>query len=129
MLDRNVNEHLHLLVAEHNARRIAGVRDDDGTGVLVDLRFDLFAVGIAVALFRRSRNGRDGRTAGAGHRVVVGVERLGNENFVAVVKNALERDLKRLAAAGGDVDLTFVKVHVELVVIVLDRVDQLRDAG
>ena len=96
--------------------------------MLVDQRLDLLAVGIVVALLGAGRDRADGRAAGAYHGVVVGIKRLRNENFVAVVKNALERDLKRLAAAGGDVDLTFVKVHVELVVIVLDRVDQLRDA-
>ena len=128
MLLCDIDEHLHLLVAQHNAGRVAGVRDHDGAGVSVDERLDLLAHGVAVALLGASGNGRDGRTAGAYHGVVVGIKRLRNENFVAVVKNALERDLKRLAAAGGDVDLTFVKVHVELVVIVLDRVDQLRDA-
>ena len=39
------------------------------------------------------------------------------------IENALQRDLKRFAAAGGDVDLALVEVHVELVVVVLDRVD------
>ena len=123
-----VDEHLHLGLTQHHAGGVAGVRDHDGAGVSVDERLDLLAHGVAVALLGASGNGRDGRAAGAYHGVVVGIKRLRNENFVAVVENALERDLKRLAAAGGDVDLTFVKVHVELVVIVLDRVDQLRDA-
>ena len=129
VLDRNVNEHLHLLVAEHNARRIAGVRDDDGTGVLVDLRFDLFTVGIAVALFRRSRNGANARAAGIRHRRIVGIEWLRDQNLVAVVENTLHRDGKRFAAAVGDIDLVSTEVHVELCIILPDRLDQLGDTG
>ena len=129
MLLCDIDEHLHLLVAQHNAGRVAGVRDHDGARVLVDERFDLLALSVAIPLLRAGRDRANRCTAGAGHRVVVGVERLGNENFVAVVKNALQRDLKRFAAAGGDVDLALVEVHVELVIVVLDRVDQLGDAG
>ena len=129
MLLCDIDEHLHLLVAQHNAGRVAGVRDHDGAGVSVDERLDLLAHGIAVALLGASGNGRDGRTAGAYHGVVVGIKRLRNENFVAVVKNALEHDLKRLAAAGGDIDLVSTEVHVELCIILPDRLDQLGDTG
>ena len=125
----DIDEHLHLLVAQHNAGRVAGIRDHDGARVLVDERFDLLALSVAIPLLRAGRDRANRCTAGAGHRVVVRVERLGNQNFVAVVKNALQRDLKRLTAADGDVDLALVEVHVELVIVVLDRVDQLGDAG
>ena len=116
-------------MAQHNAGGVAGIRDHDGARVLVDERFDLLAVSVAIPLLRAGRDRANRCTAGAGHRVVVGVERLGNQNFIAIVENALQRDLKGLAAAGGDVDLALVEVHVELVIVVLDRVDQLGDAG
>ena len=125
----DVGHETELFLGEDGAGRVAGVRDHDGARALVDERFDLLAVSVAIPLLRAGRDRANRCTAGAGHRVVVGVERLGNENFVAVVKNALQRDLKRFAAAGGDVDLALVEVHVELVIVVPDRVDQLGDAG
>ena len=129
MLLGEVNEHLHLVVRQHHAGGIAGVRDHDGAGVLIDERLDLLALGVVIALLGTGRDGGDGRAAGAHHRVVVGVERLGDEDLVAVVENALERDGKRLAAAGGDVDLALIEVHIELIVVALDGVDQLGDTG
>ena len=124
-----VNEHLHLVVRQHHAGGVAGVRDHDGAGVLIDERLDLRALGVVIALLGAGRDGGDGRAAGAHHGVVVGVERLGDEDLVAVVEDALERDGKRLAAAGGDVDLALIEVHIELIVVALDGVDQLGDTG
>ena len=59
----------------------------------------------------------------------MGVKRLGDQDLVTVVKDALKRNGQRLAAAGGDEDLTCVKVHVQLVVVAFDRFDQLGDTG
>ena len=129
MLLGEVNEHLHLVVRQHHAGGVAGVRDHDGAGVGIDERLDLLALGVVIALLGAGRDGSDGRAAGAHHGVVVGVERLGDEDLVAVVEDALERDGKRLAAAGGDVDLALIEVHIELIVVALDGVDQLRDTG
>ena len=81
VLDRDIDEHLHLLVAQDHARGIAGVCDENGARVLVDLRFDLLAVGVAVTLLRCRRDGADVRAAGVGHRRVVGVERLGGRSW------------------------------------------------
>ena len=124
-----VNEHLHLVVRQHHTGGVAGVRDHDGAGMLIDERLDLLALGVVIALLGAGRNGGDGRAAGAHHGVVVGVERLGDEDLVAVVEDALECDGKRLAAAGGDVDFTLIEVHIELIVVALDGVDQLGDTG
>lgn len=71
----------------------------------------------------------DGRAAGAHHGVVVGIEGLGNEDLVAVVENAVEGDLQGLGAAVGDENVTGVEVHVQLVIVMLDGVDEHRHAG
>ena len=116
-------------MAQNDSRGVAGVCDEDGAGVLVDLRFDLLAVSVAVTLLRRGRDGADVRAAGVGHGGVVGIERLGDENLVAVIQNALERDAQRLAAANGDVNIVRVKVHIELGIVAADGLDQLGDTG
>ena len=58
MLLCDIDEHLHLLVAQHNAGRVAGIRDHDGARVLVDERFDLLAVSVAIPLLRAVGIGR-----------------------------------------------------------------------
>ena len=97
--------------------------------MLVDLRLHLGAVGVVIAVVGRGGNGVDLRAAGIGHGVVVGIERLGDEDLVAVVENAVHGDLQRLAAAVGNKDITGVEVHVQIGVILSDRLDQLRDTG
>ena len=125
----DVHHHAHLLRRQHGAGGVAGVGDHDGTGVLVDLRLHLGAVGVVIAVVGRGGNGVDLRAAGIGHGVVVGIERLGDEDLVAVVEDAVHGDLQRLAAAVGDKDITGVEVHVQIGVILSDRLDQLRDTG
>ena len=50
--------------------------------------------------------GRMLRAAGVDQGIVVGVEGLRDEDLVAVVQDAVHGDLQRLAAAGGDEDIT-----------------------
>ena len=71
----------------------------------------------------------DPGAAGVRHGVVVGIERLGDQDLVPVVEDAVHGDLQRLAAAVGNEDVTGLKVHPQCVVILLDGCDQLRDAG
>ena len=61
--------------------------------------------------------------------LVVGVERLGDEDLVAVVEDALEDDGQGLAAAGGDQDLVLLEGHIQLGIVILDGVDELRHTG
>ena len=71
----------------------------------------------------------DACAAGVGHGVVVGIERLGDQDLVAVVQDAVHGDLQGLAAAVGDKDITGLEVHAQIVVILPDGGDQLGDAG
>ena len=129
MLLGDVDHQAHLLGREHRTGGVAGVGAHDGAGVLVDERLDARAVGVAVALLGAGRDGADLRAAGIDHRIVVGVERLGDQDLVVVVEDAVHRDLQCLGASVGDEDIALVKVHVELGIVALDGVDQLGDAG
>ena len=61
--------------------------------------------------------------------MVVGVERLGDDDLVAVVEQTVGRDLQRFAAAGRHEDVGLAQLHADVPVIALDRRDQLRNAG
>lgn len=61
--------------------------------------------------------------------MVVGVERLGDDDLVAVVEQTVGRDLQRFAAAGRHKDVGLAQLHADVPVIALDRGDQLRNAG
>ena len=125
----DVHHHAHFLRRQHGTGGVAGVGDHDGPGVLVDLRLHLGSIGVVIAVMGRGGDGVDLRAAGIGHGVVVGIERLGDEDLIAVVEDAVHGDLQRLAAAVGDEDIAGLKVHVQIVVILLDRRNQLRDTG
>ena len=68
----------------------------------------------------------DDRAAGIHHRVVVGVKGLRDNNLVPVVQDAVEDDLQRLAAPGGNEDVVRLKVHPQVVVIPLGGPDEHR---
>ena len=129
MLLGHVHQHAHFLRRQYYAGGIAGVGADDGPGVLIDLGLDAGPVGIAITLMGAGGNGVDGRAAGAHHGVVVGIEGLGNQDLVAVVENAVEGDLQGLGAAVGDENIPGVEVHVQLVIVMPDGVDEHRHAG
>ena len=128
MLLGDVHHHAHLLRRQNSAGGVAGVGADNGAGVLVDLRLHLGAVRVVVSLLRGGMYGVDLRAAGVDHGVVVGIEGLRDQDLVAVVQDAVEHDLQRLAAAGGDQDLARLKVHIQIVIILLDGIDQHRQS-
>ena len=129
MLLGNVHHHAHLLRGQHGAGGVAGVGTHNGPGMLVDLRLDLLAVGVVIPLLGLGGNGMDGRTAGADHGVIVGIKRLGNENLVPVVQNAVHGDLQGLGAAVGNENILRCKMHIQLGVVAADGLDELRHAG
>ena len=101
----NVRQKTHLLRAQYHTGGVAGVGDHDRPGVLVDQRLDLFPGGVAIALLRLGGNGAD-HTAGNTHKSgVIGIEGLGEQNLIALVQDAGEYDLQRLAAAVGRHDV------------------------
>ena len=70
----------------------------------------------------------DHRAAGVDHGVVVGVEGLGDDDLVPIVQDAVEDDLQRLAAPGGNQDVALLKVHPQVVIILLDGVNEHRQS-
>ena len=128
MLLGDVGHETELFLGEDGAGRVAGVREEDGAGVLVDARLDALTDGELVVLLRRCGDRADGRAGQRDERAVVRVERFGDDDLVALVENAAERDLQRLAAAGGDEHLLVGDGRVDLAVVVDDRVDHLGHA-
>ena len=128
MLLGDVGHETELFLGEDGAGRVAGVREEDGAGVLVDARLDALTDGELVVLLRRRGDRADGRAGQRDERAVVRVERLGDDDLVALVEDAAERDLQRLAAAGGDEHLLVGDGRVDLAVVVDDGVDHFRHA-
>ena len=121
----NVAHEALLFGGQHNAGGVARVGADNGAGVLIDLRLDFSPVSVAVSLLGGGGDGVDAGAGGIDHGGVVGIEGLRNQNLVSVIQNALENDRKGLGAAGGDENFILFKVHVQVVIILLNSVDQL----
>ena len=68
--------------------------------------------------------------AGGGDKgMIVRIERLWDDDLVAVVQNTVARDLERFAPARGDEHIPRVQRHADAGIIAADGVDQRRDAG
>ena len=129
MLLRDVRDHAHLFRLEDDARGVAGVGEHDGAGLLVDERLNPLAVSEIVAFLGRGGQRADGRARCAHEGVVVGVEGLRNDDLIAIIQNAVERDGKRFAAAGGDDHVVGLQMNVQIGVIFFDSLDHFRDTG
>ena len=129
MLLGDVAHEALLLGGQNHAGGVAGVGAHNGPGVLVDEGLHLGPVSVVIALLGGGGDGTDHAAGGVHHGAVVGIEGLGDEDLIAVVQDGLEDDSQGLAAAGGDEDLVLLKVHVQVVIIFLDCVDQNGHAG
>ena len=125
----HLGDHPGLLRRQHHAGGIAGVGNQDGAGPLVDQRLDPLPVGIEVPLLRRGGQGADLAAGGIDKRGIVGIEGLRYDHLVPLVQNAVEDHLQRLAAAGGDENITLLQMGAQPVVVALDRLDQAGDPG
>ena len=125
----HVEQHFHLRLRETRAGGVAGIGDHDGLRLRRDAGLDARTVGVEIALLRLRVQGVDDASGGRDERVVIRVERLGDNDLVAVVQQTVCRDLQCFAAAGGDEDVGLVQLHADIAVISLDRFDQFRDAG
>ena len=96
--------------------------------MLVDAGLDALTDGELVVLLRCCGDRADGRAGQRDKRAVVRVKRLGDDDLVALVENAAERDLQRFTAAGGDEHLLVGDGRIDLAVVVDDRVDHLGHA-
>ena len=122
MLFRDIQHELQLVRREDGAGGVAGVGDKEGAGVLVDAGLNTGAVGIEIALFHRGRNRVDLRTGQSDRGVVVGIERLGDDDLVAVVQNRGKGHLQRFAAAGGGQNVSAFQLDADAPVIIPHRV-------
>ena len=97
--------------------------------MLVDLRLDFLAISVVIALLGLGGDGMDGRTAGADHGVIVGIEGLWDQDLVPIVQDAVYGDLQGLGAAVGNENILRCKMHIQLGVVAADGLDELRHAG
>ena len=97
--------------------------------MLVDLRLDLGPVSIVIAFLRGGVDGVDLAAGDPDEGVVVGIERLGDQDLVVVIQDALQNHLQSFAAAGGSQDIPTLQRNVQLGIVAADRLDQLGDTG
>ena len=122
MLFGDIQHELELVRREDGAGGVAGVCDEDGAGVLVNAGLDAGAVGVEVALLYLCGDGmyRSSRQRDGGR--VVGIEGLGDDDLVPVVKDGGEDHLQSLAAAAGGQDLVAGKLHADALKVAAHRV-------
>ena len=128
MLLGDVSHELQLFLGENGARGVAGVGEHDGAGLFVDAGLNALADGEFVAFLGLGGDGTHGCTRQGDEGGVVGVEWLGNDDLVAVFKNAGKGDLQSLGAAGGDEHLLVVYGCADLVVVIHNSVDHYGNA-
>ena len=124
MLLGNVHHHPHFLRCQNRTCGVAGIGAHNGPGMLVDCRLNLCPVRIVVPFLRGGGDGVDLCATCVDHGIVIGIEGLGNQNFIAVVQNAVEDDLQGFTAAGGDEDFILLKVHIQGIIVPLDGLNQ-----
>ena len=124
----DVGHELQLLLGEDGAGRIAGVCEQYRAGVLVDACLDALAHGELIALLGLCGHGADSRAGEGDKGRVVGVKRLGNNDLIALVKDAGERYLERFRAAGRDEHLLIGYRSIYLAVVIDNGIDHLGNA-
>ena len=100
-----VADAVHLALGVQVARGVVGVADKDGLRALVDQFLELFHLGEAETFLDGGDDGADHGAGGDGERHVVRVRRFRDDDLVAGVQAAQEREKDRLAAAARDDDL------------------------
>ena len=124
MLLGDIGHQAHLLPAEHHTGGVAWVGHEDGTGTLGDPGLNELPLGEPVALLRRGGNGHDLAAGDVDKRGVVGIEGLGHQYLVALIQDAGEDDLQRLAAAVGGQDVVAGNVEAQALVVTLGSLQE-----
>jgi len=100
--DDKVAELLHLALGVQVTRRIVRVTDHDGLGLIGYDLLELLDAGERETIIDCRSYGDDACTSGSGESLVIGVERLGDNNLVERIKAAHEGEKHGLGAATGD---------------------------
>ena len=115
-----VADAVHLLARVEVSGGVVGVANQDAARALVDEPLEFGDVGQRKALLDGRNDGADDRTGRDGKGHVVGIGRLGDDDFVARVEARHKGEEHRLGASRGDDD--FVGRELDLVLgVVLDQ--------
>ena len=125
----HVEQHFHLRLRETRAGGVAGIGDHDGLRLRRDAGFNARTVSVEIALLRLRVQRMDDAACGRDERVIVRVERLGDDDLVAVVQQTVCRDLQCFAAAGRNEDVGLVQSNADVFIVLPDSFNQFRDAG
>ena len=125
----HVEQHFHLRLCQTGAGGVAGIGDHDGLRLRRDAGFNARTVSVEIALLRLRVQGVDDASGGRDDRVIVRVERLGDDDLVAVVQQTVCRNLQCFAAAGRNEDVGLVQSNADVFIVLPDSFDQFRDAG
>ena len=115
---------VHLLLRVQVAGRVVGIADEDGLCALVDQFLELLHLRQAEALVDGGRHRPDHGAGGDREGHVVGIRRFRDDDLVARVQAAQEREQHGLAAAAGDDDLIGPELDLVPVVVPHQRLPQ-----
>ena len=121
VLPGDVGDDGHFLRRQNSAGGVAGVRDENRPGALMDEGLDALALGVAVALLRGAVDGSDIAPRHMDEGIVVGIEGLRDQNLVPFVQKAAHHHLQRLAAAGGGQDVLLRQRRADALIVALHR--------
>ena len=129
MLPGDIQHQLQLVLGQHRTGGVAGVGDHNGPGMLIDAGLHAGPVSVGIALLRLGRHRMNGGAGQGNGGVVIGIERLRNDDLIAIVQNGGHDHLQGLAAAGGGQDISPLQGDADTLVVGADSVQQHGDAA
>ena len=115
---------VHLLLGVQIAGRVVGIADEDGLRALVDQFLELLHLRQAEALVDGGRHRPDHGAGGDREGHVVGIRRFRDDDLVARVQAAQEREQHGLGTAAGDDNLIGPELDLVPVVVPHERLPQ-----
>ena len=108
---------VHFTACIEVTRRIVGIANQNGTRALVNQLFELLDLGQRETLFDGRSNGAYLGSGRDGKRHIVGIGRLGNNDFITRIETSQERKQHRLRTAGSDDDVVCSQIDIVLRIV------------
>ena len=108
---------VHFTACIEVTRRIVGIANQNSTRALVNQLLELLYLGQRETLFDGRGNGAYLGSGRDGKRHIIGIGRLGNNDFIPRIEASQEREQHRLRAAGSDDDVVCSQIDIVLCIV------------